>query len=149
MKYIKIIFYSLYCATFGITVDLDVALIRGSQRFPEMRKVFKFIFNRVVVGMALVVASLVMMVKLKIFGYLYVLTFWDLVMSEVKSYSLTVSGRIVLSIIFLTGVYVIGFQPVALPIAFILARRKKVVDYRDNITAVPTLNFKFYITCLI
>ena len=142
MKYIKIILYSLYCATLGITVDLDVALIRGLQRAPEMRKIFKFIFNRVLVGSALIVAGLIMMIKLKTFGYLYILNLLDYVLFKTKSYSLAVSGKLVLGLVCLAGVYTIGFQPIALPIAFILARRKKVVDDRDNISKRLSRSFK-------
>jgi len=142
MKYIKILLYSLYCATFGITVDLDVALIRGLQRSPEMRKVFTFIFNRVLVGSALIVAGLIMMVKLKTFGYLYILNFLDYVLFKIKGYSLSINGKLILGLVCLVGVYIIGFQPIALPIAFRLAKRKKVADERDTISKRLPRSFK-------
>lgn len=124
--------YSLYRFSIGITVRMDMKIINGLRKYPTMRKVFKFIFVRTFIPVAIVVIALVWYEKVGWWGAEYISNGYYTILAIMEIGRESSLGRGILWLLSIIGVYVVGFQVVAFPIAIVATYKNKNAVERDN-----------------
>ena len=124
--------YLLYRFSIGVTVKLDLNIINGLKKYLTMRKVFKFIFIRVLFPIAIVIIVLVWWEKRGWWGAEYISYGYYTILAIIEILQENVIGRVFLWLLSITGVYVVGFQIVALPVAIVCAYRNKDIVKSEN-----------------